>query len=139
MITVPGALLAIAVSVTAVYGMTNIVVNGGIFASAREMLSRRVPFLGDMASCMMCAGFHVGTMASMLLYSPSSAVWMLQGDGMREGWGAVAVFADACFYSGAVWVIHTVQEWFERGNQQHPLPYEKKGEPEKAPRFPFTH
>jgi len=58
MITITGFELFLFI-ITSV-GITNIVVNGGIFESFRDFVSGFSSFLGELVNCSTCAGFWIG-------------------------------------------------------------------------------
>lgn len=90
----------------ACYGITNILVFGSIFEGSRNLLRTNSKFFGDLVSCMMCTSFWVGALVSMTVYSPT----------LTSGFTnhPLNVFFDAAFASGVVWLLHTIQEYFEK-------------------------
>jgi len=111
-----GIISVILVWSIAAYGMSNILVYGSIFewlrSFFRKISNSRIKivslvgeFFTDMLGCMMCTGFHVGWILSLLIFfSPSFFV----GTNFL-----VSLFFDACYSSGVVWVINSIVEWFE--------------------------
>lgn len=97
------------------YGITNMVVFGSIFEKWRAFWVKHSPkFWGKLFTCPMCFGMWVGSILSFLLYLNS----------VQTPWGSMGltnhyfiIFLDGCIASGSIWVIHNVEEWFERGNQ----------------------
>lgn len=98
------------------YGLTNILVYGKIFDVQRNWLIKKIPFLKGLLTCMMCLSTWVGMLSSFLFWSPLMALKI-------ETWAfdlhigtfyPFIVFLDGMFTSGCVWVIHTIQEYFER-------------------------
>ncbi|MEW5675557.1 hypothetical protein ABGT15_04530 [Flavobacterium enshiense] len=89
------------------YGITNILVYGSIFQSLRDFLMKVNPkFLGKLLECPMCTSYWVGFGLCFIIVSPIGFVFNLIGF-----WN---LFLTGCFTSGCVWIIHTIQEWFER-------------------------
>lgn len=94
------------------YGWTNIMVYGSsIIQLWREFWQKHSPnFFGKLFGCPMCLSTWVGFFLSytfgnwgfdtpMLMYGITLPV-------MR-------IFLDGVLTSGTVWIIHTIQEWFE--------------------------
>jgi hypothetical protein len=94
------------------YGITNILVFGSIFNFWREFWDKINPnFFGKLFSCPMCLSTWVGFVLSFLfsilgLYTPMASYGL---DIMP-----LNVFLDGCLMSGGVWLIHTIQEYFEK-------------------------
>jgi hypothetical protein len=94
------------------YGITNIVVFGSIFNGWRKFWEKYNPkFFGKLFGCPMCFGFWVGFGLSLVFkfYSMKTPMTFYGFDNLE-----LSLFFDACFTSGVVWFIHTIQEWFER-------------------------
>lgn len=94
------------------YGMTNIVVFSSIFEPMREWLKTKtnkiLNFVSDLVGCPMCFGFWSGIFLSLTLISPST--WLFGVNDYSN------LFFDGILSSGGIWLIHTVQEYFERSN-----------------------
>jgi hypothetical protein len=94
------------------YGITNILVFGSIFNFWREFWDKINPnFFGKLFSCPMCLSTWVGFVLSFLfsmlgLYTPMASYGL--------NIMPLNVFLDGCLMSGGVWLIHTIQEFFER-------------------------
>jgi len=94
------------------YGITNILVFGSIFEFWREFWNKNNPsFFGKLFSCPMCLSVWVGFVLSVLfvtlgLYTPMASYGL---DIMP-----LTVFLDGCLMSGGVWILHTLQEYFEK-------------------------
>jgi hypothetical protein len=94
------------------YGITNILVFGSIFNFWREFWDKINPnFFGKLFSCPMCLSTWVGFVLSFLfsmlgLYTPMASYGL--------NIMPLNVFLDGCLMSGGVWLIHTIQEYFER-------------------------
>lgn len=98
------------------YSISNIIVFGSILEGFRNFWVRVNPsFFGKLFNCMMCTPFYVGLglsvgsyLTGLKQFSPTSSlgldIWFL------------SIFLDSCLSSGTTWLIHTVQEWFERSN-----------------------
>jgi hypothetical protein len=94
------------------YGITNIVVFSSIFNGWRKFWEKHSPrFFGKLFGCPMCFGFWVGFLLSLLfeMYDVMTPI-TIYGIKTNE----LRFFLDACFTSGIVWLIHTIQEWFEK-------------------------
>ena len=98
------------------YGLTNILVFGKIFDKPRNWVSDKSSFLKGLLGCMMCLSTWVGMISSLFFFSPVMSLKLVNPI-LDWHYGIVfplAIFLDAMFTSGTVWVIHTVQEAFER-------------------------
>lgn len=96
------------------YGITNMLVFGSIFNSWRQFWNKNNPtFFGKLFSCPMCLSMWVGTILSVVLtYYNVPTPWSSIG---LTNYYALN-FLNGCLSSGSVWILHTIQEWFERGN-----------------------
>lgn len=100
------------------YGITNILVYGSIFNKFRDVIGvndENPGFFGKLFGCMMCLPFWVGIFLSLTIYSPT---YMLDGDASMylipdSMYRPFTIFLDGCLTSGLVWLIHTLQEYFE--------------------------
>jgi hypothetical protein len=94
------------------YGITNIIIFGSIFQKWRDFFVKINPsFLGKLMTCPLCLSTWIGAGLSVLFihlgyFTPFTeyGVTILP----------LIVFLDACFTSGCVWLIHTLQEYFEK-------------------------
>jgi len=89
------------------YGITNILIFGSIFESLRLYIIKHSNFLGKLVSCMMCMSFWVGVLLSITVKS------ITYSNGLVDD-KMLAIFLDASLISGVVWLIHTLQEYFEK-------------------------
>jgi len=98
------------------YGLTNIVVYGGIFKWLRDWLDNGVNnknkvvskvfnFFSDLVGCPMCFSTWVGFFLGLFIMSPTKEFFDTD---IIYSW-----FFDGIFSSGAVWAIHSIIEWFE--------------------------
>lgn len=94
-----------------VYGITNIVIFGSIFESMRNFFNKFSPkFFGKLFSCPMCLSFWVGVLMTALMdYLNHKTPWSSIGDNLF-----ILSFLNGCLSSGVIWIIHNVEEWFER-------------------------
>jgi hypothetical protein len=94
------------------YGITNIAIYGSIFDGWRNFWKRVSPsFFGKLFSCPLCLSTWVGFVLSYILLSFGFQTPMFSyGIDVLP----LAVFLDGCLTSGGVWLIHTIQEFFER-------------------------
>lgn len=96
------------------YGISNIIIFGSIFQSFRNFWEKKSPnFFGKLFNCMICLPTYIGFFISigahvtgMLQFSPFAS--------MGLDLPFIAIFLDGCLASGSVWLIHTLQEYFER-------------------------
>lgn len=98
------------------YGLTNILVFGKIFDMPRNWVMKKIPFLKGLLTCMMCLSTWMGMLASFFFWSPVMAL-NIENPILDWHYGMfypLAMFLDAMFTSGTVWIIHTIQETFER-------------------------
>jgi hypothetical protein len=97
--------------ILAAYGMSQILVFGSIFDTAREWIGKKSTFFGDLLGCMMCTSTWVGFFFSLTFYSPTlNMVTILHSN----------VFFDGMLASGSVWAINAVVEWFEENKPPKP-------------------
>jgi hypothetical protein len=98
------------------YGLMNIMVFSSIFRGLRDFFSnwgnnKNAPFrpvgefISGILSCPMCFGFHGGWFLSLVIFSPTFALF---GTSLWYSW-----FFDGILSSGAVWAINAIVEWFE--------------------------
>lgn len=92
-----------------------------MYDKIRDLASRTSETLGELFQCMICFPFWVGLLLSLIdtffiggePFTPFNVV-----DTYSDmPWWLVSFF-DAMFASGAVWLIHTLQEAIERTNQE---------------------
>lgn len=96
------------------YGITNIAVFGSIFQSWREFWFAKSPkVFGKLFTCPMCFSFYVGAALSYTFHTLGLSTPFLEY-GVNNLY--LLLFLDACFTSGCIWLIHTIQEAFERVN-----------------------
>lgn len=100
------------------YGMTNILVFGKIFDKPRSWVCKKSSFLKKLLECMMCLGAWVGFCLSFFFFSPVMSLKLVNPilDWHIGMFYPGSLFLDGMFTSGIVWVIHTIQEYFERSN-----------------------
>jgi hypothetical protein len=94
------------------YGITNILIFGSIFEFWRNFWVKTNPnFFGKLFTCPLCLSTWVGGFLSMIFnYFGYQTPFIQYGVTILP----LLIFLDACFTSGAVWLIHTIQEAFER-------------------------
>jgi len=93
------------------YGWTNIMVFGSLFDKWRERWDSFSPnFFGKLFSCPMCLGTWVGFLLSATFQTLGWHTPM-EMYGVEMFWAAI--FLDGILTSGCVWIMHTIQEWFE--------------------------
>ena len=102
------------------YGLSNVLVYGygpfGIVEWFRNFCSKYIPTIGAMLECMMCTSTNIGIVMSLVNlflikdveFTPANCVFN------DLPWYMILLF-DMFATSGAVWLIHTLQEHFEKG------------------------
>jgi hypothetical protein len=90
------------------YGTSNIMVFSSIFSKWRTFWLKVSPnFLGELFTCMICLPTWCGIILSLLIFSPTMTFL-----------GVSSIFfsalLDGIIASGAVWLIHTIQESLEK-------------------------
>ena len=100
------------------YGICNIVVYGSgpfrIFEHIRNISDNIYEHFGQMFSCMMCLPTNLGILLSVLnwfLIPVAFTPFNILFAGTSLWW--VAMICDGAFTSGIVWLINTIQEYFE--------------------------
>ena len=86
------------------------------FDKIHEIAEKIHPQIEEMLSCFICSGWWLGFFMSALnlLVIPSIKLTPMMMSGLpTEYWYAI-VFFDGAFVSGSNWLIHTLQEHFER-------------------------
>jgi hypothetical protein len=114
-------MISIIMYVLFAYGLTNLLVYGtgpfDVLSKFRQFARRMLNTLGDMLDCMMCTSTNVGWIVSLLnilfISVPLTPMMVLYSSVLP--W-YIIIFGDACITSGAVWLIHTLQEYLERSN-----------------------
>lgn len=103
-----------------VYGVTNIIVYNTIptYVSIVSYIENFSPnWLGKILNCMMCCstwvGFTLSTLFINMGYEQFSPFMLYGIDNIY-----LAVFLDGCLVSGTTWLLHTIQEFFERANEE---------------------
>jgi hypothetical protein len=102
------------------YGISNILIFGSIFRPWRDFWEKVSPnFFGSLFTCFICLPTWIGFVGSYLIWSPSIDYGVVTNSvpffGLFEfPKEVVATFLDGCLTSGAVWLIHTLQEAIER-------------------------
>ena len=107
------------------YGISNILIYSTgpfhIFKVWREWIDRKNSTLGELFSCMMCLPFWVGASLSAInlfiftgiVFTPYNLIFA--GVLSKTYIDIIAIiFFDACISSGIVWIIHNIEEFFER-------------------------
>lgn len=111
--------LIIVLYIFAVYGLSNMVVFGSgpfrIFEHLRNTSNSINPHFGTLFSCMMCFPANIGWIVSLIdwFLLPTIAItpFNIMLIGTNLWW--VALLGDCCLTSGAVWIIHNIESFFE--------------------------
>jgi hypothetical protein len=98
------------------YGISNTIVYGSMFNAFRGFLSKFGT--GDWSfhklfSCMMCLPVWVGFVVSYILITQGLSIFTPFGIA-ADSHIKIAVFFSGLISGGAVWFIHTIQEYFEK-------------------------
>lgn len=100
------------------YGLTNLLVYGSgpfnILGKFREFCYKYLHTIGEMLECMMCTSTNIGILLSLidiLLFNINFTPFNILFNN-NQLWYLIIPF-DAFFTSGIVWLIHTLQEFFE--------------------------
>lgn len=111
--------LIIVLYIFAVYGFSNMMVFGSgpfkMFEKTREWSNNISPHFGTLFSCMMCFPANIGWIVSLIdwFLLPTIAItpFNIMLIGTNLWW--VALLGDCCLTSGAVWIIHNIESFFE--------------------------
>lgn len=107
-----------------VYGLSNMIVysNGpfNIFSGFRSLMNKVNPNLGELFSCMMCFPFWGGVMVSAIdmylmkstVISPFNIILMMEPSSLAIN--MIILLMDGMIASGCVWIIHNIEEYFEK-------------------------
>ena len=87
----------------AIYGVTQILVEGRVFKFARDIW-KDIPFIYKFITCFLCVSVWVSAVASWLFYSPYLAIF--NDYEMRT---VDRLFWDAMFGSAIVWFLHVIE------------------------------
>jgi len=94
------------------YGITNIAVFSSIFKGWRDFWQKYNPsFFGKLFTCPLCFSTWVGFILSFV-FSQFGYQTPMSYYGITNL--PLMIFLDGCITSGGVWLIHTIQEFFER-------------------------
>lgn len=102
------------------YSITNVLVFGSIFKSWRDFWDKKSPeFFGKLFSCPMCLSVWVGFTLSLLFQhfnigTPMTLIGMSLPINYTIVMLLTKVFLDGVFVGGIVWLIHNLEEMFER-------------------------
>ena len=102
-----------------IYGICNIMIFSSIFGGFREFLAKfgTGPYsIHKLFNCMMCLPFWVGVVLSLsLILLGFGHLVPFYSSGLTNI--PLTVFLSGVFSSSTTWLIHTLQEYFERGNK----------------------
>lgn len=91
--------------IVAAYGISTIIVYGGIFQGIRNWIARKSSFFGDLVNCLLCTSTWVGFFLSIFLGSLTGQVFHTNF--------FLNLFIDAGFTAGSVWALNAIIDWFE--------------------------
>ena len=103
----------------AAYGISNMMVFGSgpfrIFERIRALATSIGEHFGSMFSCMICFPANVGWVVSLIDWFFLKSVAITPFNIILAGTGLwlVALICDCCFTTGAVWIIHNIESFFE--------------------------
>lgn len=104
------------------YGACNVIAFGSgpfkIFERIRELALKIGPHFGQLFGCMMCLPTNFGLIASLVDWFFIPGVSFTPFNILLPavpGMWALAMLCDASFTSGIVWLIHNIENWFEKG------------------------
>lgn len=107
--------MEIFIFILVVYGLSNILIFGSIFEPWRNFLRK----FGDgplslykLFTCMMCLPTWFGFIISYLMINFGDALTPVSYLGFDSIW--LTIFLDGVFASGTTWLVHTIQEYFEK-------------------------
>lgn len=118
----------------AVYGLSNMMVFGSgpfrIFERIRNLSSSISEHFGTLFSCMMCFPANVGWLFSLIDYFFIKSVAVTPFNILLAGSGLwwLIILLDCCFTTGAVWLIHHFESFFENLGGGNSVTEEEKGE-----------
>lgn len=104
------------------YGACNVIAFGkgpaNIFIKFRDLMYRISTNLGELFECMMCLPANFGWICSLfnwfLINEPFTPFNLILRSNPSLWW--LAMICDGAFTSGIVWLIHTIQAWFENNS-----------------------
>ena len=104
------------------YGLSNMIVYAAgpfhIFEKFRNLMGRIHIQFAELFSCMICYPTWNAIMLSALAliigihFTPFTIIF-------GGSYPILTVLLDGGFGSGTTWLIHNIEEWFERGNQSY--------------------
>lgn len=103
----------------AAYGLSNMMVFSSgpfrIFEHIRSLANRISEHFGSLFSCMICFPANVGWITSAIDWFLIKDIALTPFNILLAGTGLwwLALIADCCFTTGAVWIIHNVESFFE--------------------------
>lgn len=112
--------LAILIYTIAAFGFCNMVAYGSgpfrVFERLRSWAEGISEHFGLLFKCMMCLPANVGWVLSLVDWFLIKAVAFTPFNIFLAGTGLwwLAMILDCCFTSGIVWLIHQLDEWFEK-------------------------
>lgn len=106
-------MIAILYFILGCYGLTTILVQSKIFKPLRESFKDTVPFIYTLLNCMMCTGFWVGVLMTIVFrFSISYSLFSNNTTNVFEL--LMYVLFDGAFISGLMWLMFLVQLNLER-------------------------
>jgi hypothetical protein len=111
--------IIITLYIFAAYGLSNMVAFSSgpfrIFERLREWSSNISTHFGTLFSCMMCFPANVGWIVSLIdwFFLPTVALTPFNIVLFGTNLWFVALLCDCCLTSGAVWIIHNIESFFE--------------------------
>ena len=94
------------------YGISTIIVQSKLFKPLRELVKVKSRFLSSLINCMMCTGFWVGLLVSLVIgFSPSEILYTNYVNPNIPNIISTIIFGifDAAFVSGIVYHIYIIE------------------------------
>jgi len=94
------------------YGISTIIVQSKLFKPLRKFIKGKSIFLGTLIKCMMCTGFWVGLVVSLVIgFSPSEILYTNYINPNTPNILSSFIFSifDASFVSGIVYHIYIIE------------------------------
>jgi hypothetical protein len=118
------------------YGFCNSIIFGSIFEKWRNFWLKNSPnFFGKLMTCFICLPWYGGFILSLVGLSPMESTGQINDINIFDLFiiptKFICVFFDGALASGTNWLIHTIQEHFEKDYIRVKLEKEEKSEIEK--------
>jgi hypothetical protein len=88
------------------YGISMVITQSKIFQPIRNLVSNASKFLGDMINCIMCFGFWVGLLLSLVMRLGPNNIQQIHIFNNLHINTAIKIVLDGFATSGFVWIVH---------------------------------